>query len=197
MVITAPEVVRARFRGHSTRTMLTTATRLRPTTNAGVEVFTCLTVLRDLARRVRFLEAEATAHEKAIRTIVRSWRPDLLDLTGVGPIVAATVLTAWSHPGRCRDDAAFAMLAGVAPIPASSGKTIRYRLNRSGDRQLNRALHTIVLTRLQHDEHTRAYADRRRAQGKTDREIKRCLKRYIARDLYRRLENPPQPLDAP
>ncbi|WP_218106103.1 transposase [Micromonospora citrea] len=161
LVITAPEVVRARFRGQSTRAMLTTATRLRPTTNADVDVFTTLTVLRDLARRVRFLEAEATAHEKAIRTIVRSWRPDLLDLTGVGPIVAATVLTAWSHPGRCRNDAAFAMLAGTAPIPA-----------------------------------TRAYADRRRAQGKTDRKIKRCLKRYVARDLYRRLENPPQPLDA-
>jgi transposase len=122
---------------------------------------------------------------------VRSWRPDLLQLTGVGPIVAATVLTAWSHPGRCRDDAAFAMLAGVAPIPASSGKTVRHRLNRSGDRQLNRALHTVVLTRLQRDERTRAYAGRRRAQGKTDREIKRCLKRYIARELYRRLETPP------
>ncbi|MET8234916.1 IS110 family transposase [Micromonospora sp. NPDC005298] len=191
MVITSPEVVRARFRGQSTRAMLTTATRLRPT-SADVEVFTSLTVLRDLARRVRFLEAEAVEHEKAIRAIVRSWRPDLLHLTGVGPIVAATVLTAWSHPGRCRNDAAFAMLAGAAPIPASSGKTIRYRLNRSGDRQLNRALHTIVLTRLQHDQRTRAYADRRRTQGKTDREIKRCLKRYIARELYRRLENPTQ-----
>jgi transposase len=160
-------------------------------------VFTYLTVLPDLARRVRFLETEATEHEKAIRTIVRSWRPDLLHLTGVGPIVAATVLTAWSHPGRCRNDAAFAMLAGVAPIPASSGKTVRYRLNRSGDRQLNRALHTVVLTRLQHDERTRAYADRRRTQGKTDREIKRCLKRYIAREIYRRLETAPQPLDEP
>ncbi|MET7472461.1 IS110 family transposase [Micromonospora sp. NPDC005686] len=193
MVITAPEVVRARFRGQSTRLMLTTATRLRPTTSADVDVFTSLTVLRDLARRVRFLEAEATEHEKAIRTIVRSWRPDLLQLTGVGPIVAATILTAWSHPGRCRNDAAFAMLAGAAPIPASSGKTVRYRLNRSGDRQLNRALHTIVLTRLQRAEDTRAYAERRRTQGKTDREIKRCLKRYVARDLYRRLENPPTP----
>lgn len=196
MVITAPEVMRARFRGQSTRAMLTTATRLRPTTSTDVEVFTYLTVLRDLARRVRFLETEAAEHEKAIRTVVRSWRPDLLQLTGVGPIVAATVLTAWSHPGRCRNDAAFAMLAGAAPIPASSGKTVRYRLNRSGDRQLNRALHTIVLTRLQHDQTTRAYAERRRTEGKTDREIKRCLKRYVSRELYRRLENPPRPLDA-
>ena len=83
------------------------------------------------------------------------------------------------------------MLAGVAPIPASSGKTVRYRLNRSGDRQLNRALHTVVLSRLQRDERTRAYVDRRRTEGKTDREIRRCLKRYIARELYRRLETPP------
>jgi transposase len=192
MVITSPESVRTRFRGQSTRTMITTAARLRPgASNGNIEVLTALTVLHDLARRIRFLEAEALAHEKAIRTIVRCWRPDLLGLTGVGPIVAATVLTAWSHPGRCRNDAAFAMLAGTAPIPASSGKTVRHRLNRSGDRQLNRALHTVVLARLQRDERTRAYADRRRTEGKTDREIKRCLKRYIARELYRRLESPP------
>jgi transposase len=183
--------------GGNTRTMIVTATRLRPATSSGdVEGIAALTVLRDLARRIRFLEAEALGHEQAIRAIVRSWRPDLLQLTGVGPIVAATVLTAWSHPGRCRDDAAFAMLAGVAPIPASSGKTVRYRLNRSGDRQLNRALHTVTLCRLQRDPRTRAYANRRRAQGKTDREIKRCLKRYIARELYRRSKHHPQRLDA-
>jgi hypothetical protein len=192
MVITSPEPVRARFRGQTTRAAITTAAGLRPGASSGdVETITALTVLHDLARRIRFLEAEALDHEKAIRAIVRTWRPDLLELTGVGPIVAATVLTAWSHPGRCRNDAAFAMLAGAAPIPASSGKTVRYRLNRSGDRQLNRALHTVVLSRLQRDERTRAYADRRRAEGRTDREIKRCLKRYIARELYRRLESPP------
>jgi transposase len=191
LVITAPEVVRARFRGQTTRAMIATAARLRPASSHGdVEEITALTVLRDLARRIHALEAEAAGHEQAIRAIVRSWRPDLLELTGIGPIVAATVLTAWSHAGRCRDDAAFAMLAGAAPIPASSGKTIRYRLNRSGDRQLNRALHTIALCRLQRDQRTRAYADRRRTEGKTDREIKRCLKRYIARELYRRLETP-------
>lgn len=190
LVITSPEQVRARFRGHTTRAMIDIASRVRPRTAAGVEVFTVLSALRALARRIRALEAEAAEHERAIRAIVRSWRPDLLDLTGVGPIVAATVLTAWSHPGRCRSDAAFAMLAGAAPIPASSGKTVRYRLNRSGNRQLNRALHTIALSRLQHDPATRDYAAKRRSQGKTDREIKRCLKRYIARQLYRQLEDP-------
>ncbi|MGY1761643.1 transposase [Geodermatophilus sp. SYSU D00779] len=185
LVITAPEPVRGRFRGRSTRGMLATAAWLRPAPSADVDVCTALTVLRALARRIHTLEAEAAEHEVALRAIVRSWRPDLLELPGVGPIVAATVLAAWSHAGRCRNDAAFAMLAGAAPIPASSGKTVRHRLNRSGDRQLNRALHTITLSRLQYDERTRAYADRRRAEGKTDREIKRCLKRHIARELYR------------
>jgi uncharacterized protein YfaP (DUF2135 family) len=100
LVITAPEPVRARFRGQTTRAMIATAARLRPTSRSGdVEVLTALTVLRDLARRIRFLEAEALGHERAIRALVRTWRPDLLDLTGVGPIVAATVLAAWSHPG--------------------------------------------------------------------------------------------------
>jgi hypothetical protein len=190
LVITAPEQTRARFRGLTTRAMIATASRVRPTTTADVEVFTVLSTLRALGRRIQALQTEAAEHEHAIRGIVRSWRPDLLDQAGVGPIVAAVVLTAWSHPGRCRCEAAFAMLAGAAPIPASSGKTVRYRLNRAGNRQLNRALHTIALSRLLHDPDTRAYAERRRAEGKTDREIKRCLKRYIARQLYRQLENP-------
>jgi transposase len=188
LVITAPEPVRARFRGHTTRTMVDIAGRVRPGAAAEVEVFTVLSTLRALARRIHALEAEAADHERAIRVIVRSWRPDLLEVSGVGPIVAAVVLTAWSHPGRCRSDAAFAMLAGAAPIPASSGKTVRYRLNRCGNRQLNRALHTIALSRLRYDPNTRAYAEGRRTEGKTDREIKRCLKRYIARQLYRQLE---------
>lgn len=199
MVITAPEQVRARFRGQSTPAMVTTAARLRPADPADpaaadqIEAFTALSTLKALARRVQALHTEARSHETAIRHIVGSWRPDLLELPGVGPVVAAHVLTAWSHPGRCRSDAAFAMLAGAAPIPASSGKTVRYRLNRSGDRQLNRALHTIALSRTRYDTRTRAYIQRRRAQGKTDREIRRCLKRYIARQLYRQLETPPTP----
>jgi transposase len=198
LVVTAPEQVRTRFRGLSTRAMLAAALRLRPAHYAvDVHVFTAMSALKAIARRVRFLEDEAAEHEKAIRGIVVSWRPDLLTLTGVGPIVAATLLAAWSHAGRCRDDAAFAMLAGTAPIPASSGKTVRYRLNRSGDRQLNRAIYTVVITRLRLDPDTRAYAERRRAQGRTDREIRRCLARYVSRQLYRQLETCPSPtLDA-
>ena len=116
-------------------------------------------------------------------------RPELLAEPGVGVITAAAILNAWSHAGRIRSEAAFAMLAGVAPIPASSGQTVRHRLNRAGDRQLNRALHTIVLSRLTHDPETRAYAARRRAEGRSDREIKRCLKRFVARRLFRLLED--------
>lgn len=194
LIITAPEQVRARFRGQTITTMISTAARLRPHTAAeDVHVSTAMTALKTLARRIQTLEVEAAEQEKAIRAIVRSWRPDLLPLRGVGPIVAATVLAAWSHPGRCRNHSAFAMLAGTAPIPASSGKTVRYRLNPSGDRQLNRAIHTIAVSRLRYDPDTRAYAERRTTEGKTDPEIRRCLKRYITRQLYRQLEHPPQP----
>ena len=191
LVVAAPERLRDRFRGRTTLAMVATAVGLRVNASWDVETRTYAIVLRDLARRSRQLHAEARRHEQAILAIVRSWRPDLLDQTGVGPIVAAVVLCAWSHPGRCRSDAAFAKLAGAAPIPASSGLTSHHRLSRYGDRQLNRALHTIVLSRLRYDPATRAYAERRRHDGKTDRDIKRCLKRYIARQLYRQLENPP------
>jgi transposase len=190
LIVAAPEVLRSRFRGQTTTQMLRTAAMLRLRPSWDLETHTTATILRTLARRASALTDEAKAHEAAILALVRNWRPDLLAEFGVGPIVAATVLCAWSHPGRCASDAAFAMLAGVAPIPASSGQTVRHRLNRCGDRQLNRALHTVALTRLRHDPATQAYAKRRRAEGKTDREIKRCLKRYIARQLYRLLETP-------
>lgn len=204
LVIAAPEPIRERFRGQKLPAMLKTAAGLRVQSSPrdrdrgwdrgwDVETTTTVTTLRSLARRVRALTEEAADHEKAILAIVRSWRPDLLDQPGIGPIVAATVLCAWSHPGRIHSEAAFAMLAGVAPIPANSGQiTTHYRLNRYGDRQLNRALHTITLSRIRHDHTTRAYIDRRTTEGKTPREIKRCLKRYIARDLYRQLENGPK-----
>lgn len=194
LIVAAPETIRARFRGQTTTVSISTAARLRMSSTWDIETRTYAEVLRDLARRITAMQTEAAAHEKAILAVIKTWRPDLLDQLGVGPIVAATVLCAWSHAGRCRSDAAFASLAGVAPIPASSGMTTRHRLNRCGDRQLNRALHTVVLSRLRYDPDTRAYAERRRSDGKTDREIKRCLKRYIARQLFRQLEaGPPAP----
>jgi len=194
LVIAAPEQLRSPLRGQRTLAMVRTAARLRLRADWDLETRTTATVLRDLARRVLELSAEADRHEKEILAIVRAWRPDLLQRRGVGPIVAATVLCAWSHPGRIRSDAAFAMLGGAAPIPANSGQvTTRYRLNPYGDRQLNCVFHTIVLSRLRWDEHTRAYVKRRTAQGKTPREIKRCLKRYVARELFKLLENGPSP----
>ncbi len=195
LVITAPETLRARFRGHSTLTMIPIAARLRGHNSWDLETAETALVLRALAKRIIALETEAADHERALTVTITSWRPDLLKLCGVGPINAAVVLCAWSHPGRIHSEAAFAMIAGTAPIPASSGQTMRHRLNRSGDRQLNRAIHNITICRLRHDPTTRAYAERRRSDGKTDREIRRCLKRYITRQLFRQLQHPP--LDTP
>ncbi|SDB79732.1 Transposase [Raineyella antarctica] len=197
LTIAAPEVLRAKLRGHRPVEQVRIAAKLRIQPSWDTETSTTARVLRQLARRCQGLQTEAAGHETAILAIVKRWRPDLLDQLGVGPIVAAVVLCAWSHPGRIHSEAAFAMLAGVAPIPANSGQTTtRYRLNRHGDRQLNRALHTIVLSRQRYHQPTKDYTARRTAQGKTPREIKRCLKRYIARDLYRLLEHPPV-LDRP
>jgi transposase len=117
--------------------------------------------------------------------------PALLAQPGVGPITAAQVLISWSHPGRLRSKAAFAMLAGVAPIPASSGRVVRHRLNRGGDRQLNRALHTIVMLRETWHEPTKHYVTRRTAEGKGRREICRCLTCSTARQLFRLLGRQP------
>ena len=116
-----------------------------------------------------------------------------LELPGVGPISAAQLLVSWSHAGRLRSEAAFAALAGASPIPASSGQVIRHRLNRSGDRRLNQALHTIVLARLRDDPDTRAYAAGRRSQGKSARDVRRCLKRAVARQLFKLLERLDRP----
>jgi transposase len=191
LVVAAPDPLRGRLRGLTTARLVRTCGRLRQRTDGDPETAATVASLRALARRIQLLDTEIAEHTRAITVLVRAWRPELLARTGVGPIVAAIVLCAWSHPGRCRSDAAFAMLGGAAPIPASSGQTVRVRLNRSGDRQLNQALHVIVLTRLRYDPATRAYAQRRRAQGKTNREIRRCLVRYLARQLYRLLEAPP------
>ncbi|MCU1398734.1 MAG: mobile element protein [Acidimicrobiales bacterium] len=189
LIVSAPEHLRQRFAGQTTHAIVTTASNLEIDPSWDRESRVIAGALRSLAQRSRHLENEAAEHERGILAIVRDWRPDLLEQLGIGPIVAATVLCAWSHPGRCRNEAAFASLSGTSPIPASSGLTNRHRLNRSGDRQLNRVLHVIVLTRLRTDPRTRAYAERRRSEGKSNREISRCLKRYVARQLFRQLES--------
>jgi transposase len=145
--------------------------------------------LRSLARRIEAATEEANELEREIVGHVRLLVPQLLDEPGVGPIVAAQLIVTWSHPGRVRSEAAFARLAGVAPLPASSGQTIRHRLSRGGDRQLNRALHTVILYRRQHDPATKDYIARRLADGKSPRDATRSLKRYLARHLYRVMQN--------
>jgi transposase len=119
--------------------------------------------------------------------VVNEVVPGLTDRRGVGPVTAAQAIVSFSHPGRCRSDAAFAALAGTSPLEASSGRTVRHRLNRGGDRALNNAVHTIAMTRMRSCPRTQAYIARRTVEGKTSREIRRCLKRYITRELYRAL----------
>jgi transposase len=128
LVTAAPEPLRGRLRNMATHQLVTACRRLRQHTDWDTETTATAASLRALARRIQFLDAETAQHTGAITTLVRAWRPDLLARCGVGPIVAASVLCAWSHAGRCRSDAAFAMLGGAAPIPASSGQTVRYRL---------------------------------------------------------------------
>lgn len=163
----------------------------RPDRRRDTESRGSLLALRSIARRVLHLTAEERQLAREIETLTRKLAPQLLDQPGVGPHAAAQLVLSWSHSGRIHSEAAFARLAGAAPIPASSGQTIRYRLDRSGDRKLNRALHMILVTRKRTHPATIAYIQRRLAEGKTRREANRCLKRYLARSLYRLLEHRP------
>lgn len=188
LLITAPDGLRRHLRRSSPDERIVRCARLRTRAQHSVEHRATVIALRSTARRIMALEQEANDLESQIQPIVSRLAPRLLEEPGIGPICAAQILISWSHPGRFRSEAAFASLAGVAPIPASSGQVIRHRLNRSGDRQLNRALYTIVLCRLAIHPETRAYAARRSAEGKSPREIKRCLKRFLARRIFKLLE---------
>mgnify|MGYP000191503279 CR=1 FL=1 len=184
LIIISPPKLRERLQGQSEAALLDACLRLRSGNGDSQRAAVAL-ALRSLALRIRQLRSEAKTLEKELARRTQTLAPELLAQPGVGPITAAAVLIAWSHPGRLRSEAAFARLAGTAPIPASSGKTIRHRLDRGGDRQLNRALHTIILTRRRIDPQTKAYIARRVSQGKSEREATRCLKRYLARDSQR------------
>lgn len=190
LIVISPSELRERLGGRSEAALLDACVRLRPGRSDSERAAVAL-ALRSLALRVRQLRNEARTLEKELSRRTHALAPELLAQPGVGPISAAAVLVAWSHPHRLRSEAAFARLAGTAPIPASSGKTARHRLDRGGDRRLNRALHTIVLTRQRIDPDTKAYISRRLSEGKTQRDAVRCLKRYLARSLYRLLETTP------
>jgi transposase len=191
VLVTAPDRLRQELRGLPTGRLLGRCSRLRRSSSQAADELATRLVLRSLARRIEDVTAEAAELEREILTHVGALAPQLLDEPGIGAVVAAQLLVSWSHPGRVRSEAAFARLAGVAPIPASSGQTVRHRLSRGGDRQLNRALHTIALHRRQHDPATIDYIAKRVADGKSRRDTTRLLKRYLARHLYRLLQHQP------
>ncbi|MGU3436120.1 IS110 family transposase [Actinomycetes bacterium M1A6_2h] len=188
-IVTAPESLREQLRALTITALLTTCAALRPgPLTAGATLAAAKIALRSLAQRILDLEAEVKMLDNHLTAMVTHTAPTLIAAFGVGPETAAQLLiTAGDNPDRITSEAAFASLCGVAPIPASSGKTTRHRLNRGGNRQANRALHVIVLSRLKHDDRTRAYRDRRLAEGKSKRDIIRCLKRAVAREIYRLL----------
>lgn len=195
LLLRAPNDLRDQFRDHTNTALITTCANLRPqrhdarlldeTTNTKI-------ALRTTARQIQNLNTDIAALYQRLDAQTTLKAPQLREEQGIGPATAAVILAAWSHPGRIRSEAAFAALAGVNPIPVDSGRNQnQHRLNRSGDRQLNRALYTITLTRARHDPKTKAFIARKHAEGKTTRHARRCLKRHIARHIYRLLENPP------
>jgi len=191
LLITTPEPLRSELRPLTRARLLQRLAATRPHGQRDAELRGSLLALRSIARRVLQLTAEERELAREIERLTHKLAPQLLDQPGVGPHAAAQLVLSWSHQGRITSEAAFARLAGAAPIPASSGQTIRYRLDRSGDRKLNRALHMILVTRKRTHPATIAYIQRRLQEGKTRREANRCLKRYLARSLYRLLEHGP------
>jgi transposase len=190
LLITAPEELRSELRELSTAKLVAKASGFRPGTNpSDVEAATKF-AMRSVARRHQRLSEEISELDAQLDRIVTQAAPELVAVEGVGTDTAASLLiAAGDNPERLRDEAAFAHLCGVAPIPASSGKTVRHRLNRHGNRDANRALYVIAVCRMSREERTRSYVAKRTAEGKTKKEIIRCLKRYIAREIYRILSS--------
>lgn len=199
LIVTAPAALREAFRGLSRGAVIARCASLHPghlvnPTTAAKHV------LRSLAHRYRQLTVEIEGLEKQLDQLTKAIAPTLVRAIGIGSDTAASLLvSAGSNPERLRSEAAFAALCGVSPIPASSGKTKRHRLNRGGDRQANAALHRIVVVRLRYDQRTKEYMYRRTAEGMSKREIIRCLKRYVAREVFAALRagGPPNALSVP
>lgn len=190
LIVVAPEELRAQLRGRSLATQLARIEQLQIAPAAPVEHRFSVFSLQSITARVRFLTGQLAELDLQLLELIKQHPagPALLAETGVGPVVAAQLLISWSHHGRVRNEAAFASLAGVSPLETSSGQRSRHRLNRGGDRALNRALHTVAVTRMRCHSETRSYELRRSAEGKTHRDIRRSLKRSLARRLYRTIE---------
>ena len=189
LVFTAPEEIRIRFKDRPKTGLITEAANMRPRKGSDPVIFTTYLVIRNLARRIRGLNAEMRNIDELITDLIEETAPGLLDLYGVGVDTAASLLvTAGDNPDRLHAEGSWAYLCGVTPLPANSGKvTTRFRLNRGGDRQANTALYRIVLTRMSSHQETRTYVARRREEGLNTAEIMRCLKRYVARQTYKHL----------
>ena len=184
LILTGPDELRARFARLRAAALAEVVAALRPRPGGAAE-YSVRVALRELGRRVEFPGAQIGRLDELIVPLVTARAPGLLSLYGVGPDTAALLLiAAGDHPGRLRSEAAWAHLCAVAPIPASSGKTRRHRLNRGGNREANHALWRIVITRMSAHPATRAYVERRTAEGLSKKDIIRCLKRYVAREVY-------------
>lgn len=191
-VVAAPDEVRDQIRNVTRMRRLRACAAWRPdATRYRDPVVATRLSLRSLARRILALDEEIAALDRHITPLVEELAPDLLALEGVGVTSAGELMVAaGENPDRLRSEASFAMLCGVCPLPASSRKTLRHRLNRGGNRQANSALHMIVLCRMRIDQRTRDYVERRTREGLSKREVMRCLKRYVAREVYRVLTAP-------
>jgi transposase len=184
LIVTGPEELRARFARHTPAQLVAELTALRPRPG-DVPGYATRVALRELGRRARFPDAQTGQLDELIVPLVTARAPGLLALYGVGADTAARLLiAAGDHPARLRSEAAWAHLCGAAPIPASSGKVTRWRLNRGGNRDANHALWRIVICRMSSHPATRAYVARRSKEGLSKKEIIRCLKRYVAREVY-------------
>jgi transposase len=191
LVLTGPDDLRTRFSQHTPADLVTGLSSLRPRPGE-VPAYATRIALRELGRRAEFLDGQLERLDELIVPLVSTRAPGLLALHGVGPDTAAILLiAAGDHPERLRSEAAWAHLCAAAPIPASSGKVTRHRLNPGGDRQANHALWRIVITRMSSHPPTRAYVARRTKEGLSKKEIIRCLKRYAAREVYSRLRPGP------
>jgi transposase len=198
VVFTATPEIRAKFSGLTAIGLVNKATALRPREGDDPVRYTTLMTIRALGRRVQYLREETKRLNRMLRPLIRQTAPTLLEVYGVGYDTAAKLLVAaGDNPERIRTEAAWANLCGVAPIPASSGKTKRHRLNRGGNRQANSALYHVVITRMRHDQRTRDYVARRLTEGKTMGEIARILKRYVAREVFKHLPHPPPSRSGP
>ncbi len=191
LLVTAPEELKTGLLGLCTAKLVAKAARFRAGGFPEDLRAANKLAMRSVARRYQRLSEEIAELEEQIARLVSEAVPALTSLRGVGTDTAASLLVAvGDNPERLKSEASFARLCGVAPVAASSGKTVRHRLNRGGNRDANRALHVLALGRMSWDERTREYVAKRTAEGKSKREILRCLKRYLAREVYRVLAAP-------